>query len=369
MKITGATVWQLDLPLRKPYWLSGGRLKFEVLDSTVLRLETDSGQAGWGEGCPWGVSYLPAHGRGIRAAFEVLIPAVIGTDPRQLDALNRCMDLALPGHLYAKSAIDMAAHDIAAQWAGLPLCEFMGAREPHAVPLASSISTGSVEEMLDDINRYRDLGYRVHSCKIGEGVAQDIERVERLTAAQRQDEVIYFDANRAWLPREAMVVMNAVSAVPSWFEQPCETLEQVQAVRQQTTAPICIDENLHTFDDLRRIQRDGIGEIVNIKINRVGGLTRARQMRDFCLASGLSMLVMDTGGSVLADTAAAHLAQTIPAAACLGSWSCQEMLTVDPAPSLGARHLQGGFHVPEEPGLGVSPELSLLGEPFAVYSG
>ena len=51
------------------------------------------------------------------------------------------------------------------------------------------------------------------------------------------------------------------------------------------------------------------------------------------------------------------------------SWSCQEMLMVDPAPSLGARHLQGGFHVPEEPGLGVSPELSLLGEPFAVYSG
>ena len=54
MKITRICVWQLDLPLTKPYWLSGGRLKFEKLDSTFVRIDTDSGPSGWGEGCPWG---------------------------------------------------------------------------------------------------------------------------------------------------------------------------------------------------------------------------------------------------------------------------------------------------------------------------
>lgn len=58
-----------------------------------------------------------------------------------------------------------------------------------------------------------------------------------------------------------------------------------------------IHEGLHTYADLVRIQRDGIAELVNIKINRVGGLTRARRLRDFCLATGISMLIMDTGGS------------------------------------------------------------------------
>ena len=61
MKITHLTVWQLDLPLSKPYWLSGGRLKFETLDSTFLRIDTDEGLSGWGEACPWGHTYLPDY--------------------------------------------------------------------------------------------------------------------------------------------------------------------------------------------------------------------------------------------------------------------------------------------------------------------
>ncbi len=112
MKITRITVFQLDLPLAKPYWLSGGRLKFELLDSTIVRIDTDEGVHGWGEGCPWGVTYLPAHGKGIRAAMEEIAPSLIGEDPRQHDHINRVMDMILPGHPYAKSALDVACWDI-----------------------------------------------------------------------------------------------------------------------------------------------------------------------------------------------------------------------------------------------------------------
>ncbi len=69
-----------------------------------------------------------------------------------------------------------------------------------------------------------------------------------------------------------------------------------------------IDEALHDYHDLLRIQRDGIAEVVNLKLNRVGGLTRARRLRDLCLMTGITLLIMDTGGTVLADTAVAHLA-------------------------------------------------------------
>ncbi|MGI9288725.1 MAG: hypothetical protein ACR2P1_25285 [Pseudomonadales bacterium] len=65
------------LPLREPYWLSGGRLKFEAFDSTFVRIECSDGTCGWGEGCPWGHTYLPAFGGGTRAAMELLAPALI----------------------------------------------------------------------------------------------------------------------------------------------------------------------------------------------------------------------------------------------------------------------------------------------------
>ncbi|MEM7562331.1 MAG: enolase C-terminal domain-like protein [Pseudomonadota bacterium] len=368
MKINRISVWQLDLPLHKPYWLSGGRLKFESLDSTLVCIETDEGVSGWGEGCPWGVTYLPAHGKGIRSGIEEIAPQLLGCDPRQLDAINRTMDLALPGHLYVKSAIDIACWDIAGQSAGMPLCELLGARQPEPVPIASSISTGNPQQMLDEVKRYRDKGYRVHSGKVGADVKLDIERINLLSGEALDNETVYFDANRAWLPREAVTVMNSVSDMHSWVEQPCETLEQIDQVRKLTRYPICIDESLHDFSDLLRIQKYGIAEMVNLKINRIGGLTKARRMRDFCLDTGITMLVMDTGGSVIADTASAHLAQTIPASSCLGSWSCQEMVSVDPAPGQGARNIEGCFIAPDLPGLGVTPERSRLGDPVSVYT-
>ena len=118
---------------------------------------------------------------------------------------------------------------------------------------------------------------------------------------------------------------------------------------------------------MTRIHRDQVAELVNIKINRVGGLTKARRLRDFCLETGISMLIMETGGSVLSDTVAAHLAQSIPSVSCLGTWSCQEMLTVDPAPGQGVRNVDGCFVAPDGPGLGVEPSMEILGDPVAIY--
>ncbi len=368
MKIERISVWRIELPLHKPYWLSGGRLRFERLDSTLLRIDTDAGLSGWGEACPWGVTYLPAFGKGIRAGLDELAPLLLGRDPRQADALDRLLDLALPGHPYVKSALDIACWDIAAQAAGLPLCEALGAREPDPVPIASSVSTGTADEMLAEIERFRESGYRVHSAKVGADVDADIERISHLAANERAGEIIFYDVNRAWLPREAITVMNSVEGLSSWFEQPCETLDEIAQVRRNTHYPIGIDEGLHTMQDLLRIQRDGIAELVNIKLNRVGGLTKARRMRDFCLATGITMLIMDTGGTVVADTAVAHFAQTIPAASCLGVWSCQEMVGFDPAPGAGARNVGGCFLAPDLPGLGVAPELERLGEPVAIYA-
>lgn len=369
MKITRVSLFQSTLHLQKPYKLSGGRLLFEKLDSTFLRLDTDEGVSGWAEACPWGHTYLPAHGPGIRAAAELLAPALIGMDPRRLEHINRMMDLTLPGHLYAKQPFDTACWDILGQATGMPIVELLGGRYDAPTPIASSISTDSPEGMLANIDDYRALGYRVHSVKVGSDIEQDIARIRFLKANEKPGEFIFYDVNRAWTPAEAISVMNAVADLPVTIEQPCETLDQCAHVRKLTRQPISLDERLETEGDLQKIIGEGIGEVINIKLNRVGGLTRARRLRDMALANGLKILVMATGGSVIADTEVQQLAQSIPPEMRLGTWLCQEMLAEDPAPGRGSRNDGAGCSVaPDQPGLGVVPDPEFLGDPIAVYA-
>jgi L-alanine-DL-glutamate epimerase-like enolase superfamily enzyme len=360
MKITSITVYQASLPLEHPYWLSGGRLKFEVLDATFVKLETDEGLIGWGEGTPWGHTYVPAHGPGIRAGIETMAPFLLGLNPQKVLEVERAMDLALPGHLYAKSPIDMACWDIAGQAAGLPIADLMGGGSRTPAPIASSVGAKTVEETREVLARYRDRGYWVHSVKVGGDVDQNIERIQDVETHRPVNERILYDANRGFTRQQALRVMQATEQWKVMFEQPCETLDDIAAIRPLHSAPVSVDECLVTLQDATRVARDGIAEVFGIKLNRVGGLTKASRIRDIALAHGIDIFVMATGGSVLADTEALHLAATIPDANMLGVWACQDMITTEIADGAGPRAIKGHLHLPEQPGLGVHPQESTL---------
>ncbi|SLN67469.1 4-hydroxyproline betaine 2-epimerase [Roseovarius albus] len=367
MKITRITIWQLDLPLNEPYYLSGGRLKFENLDSTFVRIDTDEGLSGWGEGCPWGHTYLPAHGPGIRSGIETLAPVLIGEDPRSVQHINRMMDVQLPGHPYAKSAIDMACWDILGQSANMPLWQLLGGSEAAAVPVNSSISTGTPEDMLALIGKAAAKGYTVHSAKVGgTDIGMDIARIEAISSSLPQGHKVTFDVNRAWQPATAIEVLNSVKA-RDWVEQPCETLDQCAHVASRVSNPIMLDECMHTFQDHLEAWKRGVGEGVKVKPNRVGGLTKAKQIRDFGVSVGWQMHIEDVGGSALADTAAIHLAASTPEANRLASWLCHYHLSVDPVLGQGARNRNGFAIPPSKPGLGVTPDPDNLGMPKAQY--
>ncbi len=367
MKITSITVYQIDLPLEHPYWLSAGRLKFETLDATLVKIDTDAGLTGWGEGTPWGHTYIPAHGPGIRAGIETMARFILGLDPRRVLDVERAMDLALPGHLYAKSPIDMACWDIAGQAAGLPIADLMGGGSRTPRPIASSVGAKTVEETRAVIDRYRQRGYVAHSVKIGGDVTRDIARIRNVEDQRAPGDVILYDANRGWTRQQALRVMRAVENLNVMFEQPCETLDDIAAISGKHASPVSVDESLVTLQDATRIARDGIAEVFGIKLNRVGGLTKAARMRDVALAHGIDMFVMATGGTVLADTEALHLAATIPDAHCHAVWACQDMITVDIAGGRGPRNENGHLHLPETPGLGVHPDENTLGPPIATY--
>jgi cis-L-3-hydroxyproline dehydratase len=367
LKVTEIRLYGLELPLAEPYHLSRERL-FEGFDSTFIRIDTDEGITGWGEVCPWGSSYLPAFVGGLRAGVAELAPHVLGQDPRRPEVLMRRMDAELPGHLYVKALVDYAVWDILGKATGLPICDLLGGREDTAAPVVSSLQNASPERMLELLDYWRERGYKAHSLKLGNGgVDADIARVKALAPERRDDEVFLFDANGGWSPWEAIRVMNAARDFDAWFEQPCPTYDQSLAVRRQTGQALSLDEVIVDLPDVSRAIADKACDVVNLKLARVGGLTRARWIRDLCLSAGLPMLVMCMAGTVVNDTAVAHFAQSIPSKYCIGTWACQDMLTVDSAPGRGARNIDGVMVAPDLPGLGVEPDLELLGAPIAHF--
>ena len=367
MKITRITVFRKLLTLEHPYWLSGGRLKFEKLDATFVKVETDSGLTGWGEGTPWGHTYVPAHGPGIRAGIETMAPFLLGLDPRRLLDIERTMDLALPGHLYAKAPIDMACWDLAGLAAGMPIADLMGGGSRTPAPIASSVGSRTIEETRESLGRYRARGYVVHSVKIGGDPEADIARIHDVEAHRPSNERILYDVNRAWTRSQALRVMKATEQAGVMFEQPCDPFDDIAAIRPLHGALVSLDECLVTLPDAVRAARDGIAEVFGIKLNRVGGLTKAARIRDVALAHGIDMFVMATGGSVLADTEALHLAVTVPDRSLLGVWACQDMLVEEVADGRGPRAVGGHLRLPDTPGLGVRPDEKALGAPVAIH--
>ena len=208
MKIRRISVFQVDLPLGHAYWLSAGRLKFDTLDATFVRVDTDEGVTGWGEATPWGHTYLPAHGPGIRAGIQTMAAFVLGLDPRLHLEVERAMDLALPGHLYAKSPIDMACWDIAGQAADLPIADLLGGGSRRPLPIASSVGARTIEETRELLASYRERGYVAHSVKIGGDVARDIARVRDVEAHRPENETILYDVNRGWTRSQALPSMK-----------------------------------------------------------------------------------------------------------------------------------------------------------------
>lgn len=270
MKINRISVWQVTLPLTKPYWLSGGRLKLSELDSTFVRVDTDEGVSGWGEGCPWGNTYLPAHGPGIRAGLEILAPVLLGRDPRALETINRVMDVNLPGHPYVKSPLDMACWDILGKVSGMPLWQLMGAEQATPVALNSSISTGTPDEMIALIEAASAAGYRTHSAKVGgTEIALDIARIEAIEAALPSDEYVTFDVNRAWTPALAVQVLNSVSS-RSWVEQPCKRWSSAHRWRSASPSRSCW---MSACIALRIIYMPGSSAPVKaLRLNRIGSV-------------------------------------------------------------------------------------------------
>jgi L-alanine-DL-glutamate epimerase-like enolase superfamily enzyme len=367
MKITKITVYQVDLPLHEGSYAWSGGKSVEVFDSTVVAIETDEGITGYGEVCPLGPAYLASFAEGARVGIAALGPTLLGMNPLELQRLNRTMDAALKGHPYAKSPIDMACWDIVGKATGQSVATLLGGRYGDDFVLYRAISQRSPAEMADNVARYRDEGYRRFQLKVGGDPDVDIERIRKVASGCEPGEKLVADANTGWLRHEAARVVRAVDDVDVYIEQPCATYDECLSIRRRTSHPFVMDETIDGLEPLLRGLADDAMDVVNIKISKFGGITRAAQARDLCTSLGIAMTIEDAWGGDIVTAAIAHLAHSTPTDHLFTSTDFNSYVTVSIADGAPQR-VNGRMSASEAPGLGIVPKSSALGDPEFVIS-
>jgi L-alanine-DL-glutamate epimerase-like enolase superfamily enzyme len=363
MRVARIEVYGYDLTYAYgDYAMSGGR-SARSQSSTLVRIVTDTRLEGWGESCPLAGNYLPASAGTVRAAIAELAPALLGADPRALAEVNVRMDAVLLGQPAAKSALDVACWDILGRSLGVPVTTLLGGRLSERFPLYLAVPVGTPEATAEFIRVRRGDGIRHFQLKVGDDPREDAARARAALAVAADDGVVVADANGGWSLQDALIAVRELDSLPIYLEQPCRSLADCMHVRRATSLPMIYDESVTGPESLLSATRDGGGGAVNLKIGKVGGLTRARLMRDLAVELGVALTVEDTWGGDVATAAVSHLAASTPprslfTVSFFNDWTREHVAGHRP------RSENGLGSAPHEPGLGVNVDAAALAEPL-----
>lgn len=367
MRIAELHVYRRDLPvLGGPFRIAGTALS--VLDTTVVRIVTDTGLSGFGETCPVGPVYQPQHALGARAALQEMGPRLIGLNPIHVERVREAMEAALNGARYAKAAVDIALWDLAGKAHGVRVCDLLGGPCRERVPSYYSIGVLPPDEAVRTAREKEAQGFRRIQLKVGgRPLREDLEAVRRVAEALSPRVSLVVDANRSWTSRDARLISLQCRDLPLVLEQPCSTYEENRSLRPGLLHPLFLDESA---GDIRTVVKsigedaaDGFG----LKVTRVGGITPMRTIRDVCREAGLPITCDDAWGGDIIAAACIHVAATVRPGLLEGVWIAAPYIETHYDPENGPEIRDGFLDLPAGHGLGITPDLALFGNPVMSF--
>ncbi len=366
MRIARVRAYRQLQPFRRGHYAMG-HVGSPAFDSLVVALDTDEGVTGWGEMAVISPAYAESFAAGAQAGVGELAPLLLGVDPTQPRAVLALLDDAMRGQPYVKSALDMACWDVTARGAGRPLCESLGARHGEAVPLYNVVTISPVDDAVTLARELVAEGYRRLQVKVGTDPEADAERVAAVRDAVGGEIVLYADANGAFTTSRARRFLRATRDLEYTFEQPCRTYAECAAIRPHCDRPLVLDESIVTLDDLLRAHRERVADGITVKLQRVGGITRAALIRDVAVELGIEVTVEDAGGASLATSAVVHVGLGTPERLRVHTCDFHTWVSDDHGTGLPAR-ADGGQAPPQGPGLGIEVDVESLGMPVVDVS-
>ena len=366
MKITKISAYQYEWVCIEEEGMKISKNRFfTTIEGRVVKIETDAGLTGWGEVVPHGNLYLQAFVGAVLPGLDIIVPPLIGQDPRNVEEIYHTMDSNLLDHGYIKSPVDMACWDILGKSLDQPVYELMGGMQtenPRVIAFLHRDFQKYEPQILENLEKFRKAGCKRIQTKASGGPWYAIEYIEFIAKHLKADESLWLDCNRAWTVNQAVRVADAAKklGVSLYYEQPCDTIDQCREVMTIAAVPVIIDERIMNMHDMARIAAHGGCSAVSIKIGRVGGLTKAKQIRDFCQATGITIDIHTINSAQIGDSMTAHLAHsTLPET--LGYVYAGQLLTSTVLADDGAKVVEPWYLVAtDQPGFGVTPKASAL---------
>ncbi|MEM1236962.1 MAG: enolase C-terminal domain-like protein [Pseudomonadota bacterium] len=367
MKITRIRVFKTPLPYVGGSYGWGAGNAIETAMASVVVIDTDAGLQGCGEFTPCGENYMIAHSEGVEALARIIAPVLLGQDPRQVAVIERLMDATIQGHGYAKAPFDAACWDILGKATDQPVWMLLGGKLTDGAPMYRVAPQKATDETIAEMQRYRADGYRQFQIKVGSDWSRDIDRIHAGVALLEPGEKAMADANQGWRVDNAIRVARATKDLDYILEQPCRTYEECQQVRRVAEQPMKLDECVTGMAAAQRIVADRGAEICCLKISNLGGLSKARRVRDFLIDNRIPVVAEDTWGGEIASATLAHFAASTPPDYLQNTTDLMNYNTRSTGVG-GAWTENGHLYTPDTPGMGVTPDFESLGAPVAEYA-
>ncbi len=286
--LRSARVHLLRIPLRHPFVISLGVQRDYM--GTIVELESDA-QVGYGEGS----TIEPITNESpedVAAATKSLLGSVAGRTFGGLEEFSDSVAQAVAGHPTAKSAVDIAAHDLLGKASDRHVIQILGGNFQD-LPTSLTIGLVPVEESLRQLEELQAEKCQIIKVKVGGHVEEDIRRV-RAVAEHLRTERLYVDANQGYSLRDALrlsPVLRDVGAL--FFEQPLarQNLEDLRAFRKSSDVPVMLDESIFSPEDVVEAVRHEAADFVNVKLTKSGGLRGAMKSLAAAQSYGIEAMV------------------------------------------------------------------------------
>ena len=327
----------------------------------LVRISDFDGLVGWGEARPsprWSYETEETVTTTIR---RHLAPALLHKDESDVAGIHRIMDAVIApgvqiGQPIAKSAIDMALHDLLGKQRGISLGAMLGRGYQCPVSLCYVVSADSVDEAIRQTEEGMANGY--HGFKVKTGIHPEtdgemMQEVMRVAAGK----TVWVDANQGWDLNTAIRLARELAILGvSVIEQPLEAgnITGYAELVRRSDIPIVLDESIYCPRDLIQYVRLGALNGLVIKLCRVGGIYWARQLAEMTLAADLILLGSGLTEGRIALYAGAEVFSTFGITMPVdlnGPQFLQDDMVAGPLAFADKRIL-----LPDKPGIGIEPD-------------
>lgn len=306
LTIQQVELYKLSIPLKEPFITSLGR--DDNAENVLVKIITGEGFTGFGECSP----YMAINGESQDTCFTVgqyFAKLLKGKNALKIEECIIAMDKLIYGNSSIKSAFDMALYDIASQYAGVPLYQFLGGKNDKTIITDYTVSIGHPQKMAADALKIKEEGYPAIKIKLGQDGELDVQRIKAIREAVGREIPLRIDANQGWNAEEAIKTLQALSEYDiQHCEEPIPRWDfmQLPRVRQASPIPIMSDECCGDEHDAERLINLGACDYMNIKLGKSGGIFKALKMVKLAEANNIHLQVGAFMESRLAMTAFAH---------------------------------------------------------------